>query len=540
ITMNILKAHGPIPMRSLAYASGFQTREVRAIIQQEISNGSVIEFTVEGGGREKNLIASKEMSDLKAQPREPTGGVRVMTLYDPLVQHHRVELRRRFGDSWYYPIFDGSRCAGMIEMWEMSGCIDIRELVLDDASLLPALLKSLDDFSWYYKKNLMGLIRFKRALGKDVVDLEPEEKKVFLDAGFQEVRDWLVKGKLENFEISEEQLISYLLWKQHVLPDRNFATVQEGLETFGAFRSDEAAVLRCKSTIPLKKLHKLNIVAYGQIIPKLMTYALHDTVALHKAALNVKRDEQMEMLITMFKEEGHMKWRDITDLSPLGYRSTQDTRHRLTAGLILLRDSENRYYLTPDSEYTEKFARKEVIRRIFLQFGIFSAEMLGYYAKGEFRMFELRTILQELEDEGFLVKGYFLGDRSGPRGYSDSLHWMLKEDVKKIQKRAKKCEIVITPRDNLMHYLIPMVQGKFGMGSSWMIISEGRLIAAAMIKASKTEHVLMKFRGLESAMPILKDFSSSLGKRFRVAKEKIVDNYDDVEDWYEKYTRPGG
>ena len=71
-------------------------------------------------------------------------------------------------------------------------------------------------------------------------------------------------------------------------------------------------------------------------------------------------------------------------------------------------------------------------------------------------------------------------------------------------------------------------------------ISESQIIAAAIIKAGKTEHILMKFRGDESARDILKQFSARLGKRFLVAKEEIVSDYDDVEDWYEKYTRPGG
>ena len=422
----------------------------------------------------------------------------------------------------------------------MSGCIDIREVVLDDLTLFPAFLKSLDDFSWYFRKNLMGLIRFKRALGKDVPELGQDEKKIFLEAGYSEIRDWLVKGQVENFEITEKQLIYYLLWKQHVLPERNFETITEGLKAFSAFRSDEAASLRCKSTTPLKKLQVLNTVVLGQIIPKFLTYAIHNEIALHKAALNIKPDENMELLIAMFKEEGPMKSNRMADASPLGYNNTMEARQKLSAGLILLRDSENRYFLTQESKYNEAYARKEVIKGMFNQFGIFSAEMLGYYTKGEFRMFELRTILQELEDEGYLVKGYFLRDPNGPRWYSDSLHWILKEDVRQIQKRPKNFEGVITPRDNLMHYLVPMVQGKFGMGSSWMIISESQIIAAAIIKAGKTEHILMKFRGDESARDILKQFSARLGKRFLVAKEEIVSDYDDVEDWYEKYTRPGG
>lgn len=541
ILMRLLGAHGPVSPRSLGQMSGITMRDVITIMGPEITSGRVAEFSLEGGGREKFMAMPGEMESLRAQSRETASGVRVLTLYDPITSHHRVELRRRFGDSWYYPIFDGPRCVGMMEMWEMSGCIDIRELVLDDPGLLPAFLKALDEFSWYYKQNLMGLIRFKRVLGKDVAELGKPERKPFLEAGYQEVRDWLVKGPVENFEVSEQQFISYLLWKQHVHPERRFATIQEGLEAFGGFRSDEAAFIRCNSTILLKKLHKLDIVAYGQIIPRLMTYALHDEVALHKAALGAEPDEQMEMLMAMFKEEGPLKWSQMVTLSPLGYANTLETRQRLAAGLYLIRNSDNDYCLTPDSKYTKEFARKEVIRRMFQQFGIFSAEMLGFYVKGEFRMFEIRSILQELEDEGFLVKGYFLRSEEAPAWQSDSLHWLVRKDIKRIQKKPEKFDVVLTARDNLAYYLTPFVGRKFGLGSSWISISNGEMIGAASIQLKKTENLVMRFEGSQEAWDMLRSRSMELGKRLMLAKDKPQPTEDDgVEDWYEKFVRPGG
>ncbi len=540
IVLRQLRAHGPISPRSLAYSAGITLRELKSLIQPEMDSGSLAEFSVEGGGREKLLIFADELPALRAAPREPATGVRVLTLYNPLVQHHRVELRRRFGDSWYYPIFDGARCLGMMEMWEMSGCIDIRELVLDEPEMLPEVLGALDSFSVYYRRNLMGLIRFKRALGREVGELDEDSKKTFLDAGYREIREWLVKGPVENIIINDSQLISYLLWKQRVLPDRRFPTIREGLKEFGSFRSDEAAALRCVTTTPLKKLHGLCIVALGQLIPRALTYATYPELALHKAALGVVPDEQMRMLISMFEEEGHMSWGSMVRLSPLGYRSTLEARQRLSHGLILLRDSDNRYYLTPDSPHTGDFARKEVIRGMFRQFGIFTAELLGFYTKGEYRMFELRTILQELEDEGFLVKGYFLGGGDSPRWQSDALHWVVKEDLDRLQEPPAEFDAVLTARDNLAYYLVPFVMQKFGIGSSWIAISGGEMVGAASVQLKKKENIAVKFEGNDEAWGMIRSFSMKLGKRLVLRPKEEPREDDGVEDWYEQYVRPGG
>ncbi|MDD4308267.1 MAG: crosslink repair DNA glycosylase YcaQ family protein, partial [Thermoplasmata archaeon] len=540
IVMGTLRAQGPISLRSLAYATGFQMRDLKPLVQDEIAAGRVSEFSTEGSGKEKSLILSGEMAALKAQQHEPVQGVRILTVYDPLVQPHRVELRRRFGDSWYYPIFDGPRCVGMMEMWEMSGCLDIREVTLDDPSLLPAFLKALDDFSWYYKQNLMGLIRFKRAFGRDVSELDRGTMQAFKDAGYRRIREWLVKGKVEDIVIDEKQFVSYLLWKQRVLPDRRFATIREGLKAVGSFRSDEAASLRCLSTAPLKKLHGLCTVALGQLIPRHLTYATYPELALHKAALGVVPDEQMEMLISMFRAEGHMSWGAMVRQSPLGYRGTLEARQKLGYGLILLRDSENRYYLTPDSPHQHAYARKEVIRRMFSEFGIFTAELLGFYTKGEFRMFEVRTILQELEDEGFLAKGYFLRHGDSPRWQTDALHWVVREDLEQLQKEPVKFDVVLTARDNLAYYLVPFVTQKFGIGTSWIAISDGEMIGAASVQLKKKENIAVKFAGSEEAWSMMRAHSSALGKRLVLKPAEAPREDDGVEDWYEQYTKPGG
>jgi hypothetical protein len=350
---------------------------------------------------------------------------------------------------------------------------------------------------------------------------------------------------VEDVEVTESQWLSYLLWRQRVLPERRFPSIHQGLKEFGGFRSDEAAALRCDRTVPLKKLHRLDIVEYGQVIPKLMTYVTHDEVALHKAALNVHPDEQMSLVMSLLAQEGHMKGSRMARLSPLGYASTLEVRQRLTAGLLVLRDADNRYYLTRDTGLEPAEARKEVIRRMFRQFGTFSAEMLGFHTKGEYRMFELRSILRELEREGLIAKAYLLRDPEGERWYSDSLHWVLREDLERIRGEPAKFDTVLTARDNLAFYLTPMVATKFGMGSAWLAISDGTIIGAATVQLKKRENIAVRFEGSQKAWDMLAAHSLSLGKRMvragdRKPAEPEAESYDDVTDWYEKFVRPGG
>jgi ATP-dependent Lhr-like helicase len=557
IVLMTLKAHAPLPLDSLARATGFSIGFVSSVVREEIKAGSVVELKAadtsqrtflvpkeEAGelmgdgpiekpgtpqaGRRKTIPPVKKDAGLAQRPAERVDKVRILTLFDPFVQHFRFELRRRFGDAWYYPIFKGTRPVGMFEMWEMSGLIDIREIALDDVSLLPEFLDELDKFSEFYDENLMDLIRIKGAFGKAIAELDRDILRQFEAHGYGRVRDWLVKGDVIDQEVDEDQFVYYLMWRNRVVPSRRLGTIREGLAWHRGFRSDAEAALRCKAVIPLAKLHKLGIVEMGRLVPHLLTYALPDDIMLHKAALDAKPDDEMKYLVAMFEEEGPLKWREAIDKSPLGYKSTLEAKNKLTSGLWLLFSADKRYYLTDKSPYRRERARKELVKRAFDQFGIFSAEILAYYSTGLFKMTELRRILRELEDEGYLMKGFLL------RG-SDSLHWLVKEDVKKLKSRPEKFDAVLTFNDRLGFYLVPSLWRKFGLGSAWLFISNGKLIAAAKVWTKKGELHVTKYAGDERGWDILRQHSINVGMRVR----KMLDEdkrKEEYEDWYEEPT----
>jgi ATP-dependent Lhr-like helicase len=550
VILQTARAFSPISLRSLAYATGFSSNRVRTVTEKAVRDGAFKEVRTSDGGLGNLLVTAEEFDDLRGMgmsagapkrrglsagksmvpDRSTDDKVRILTLYDPLVQPQRYELRRRFGDAWYYPIFKGAKPVGMMEMWEMSGCIEVREIALDDVSLLPDFLKALDRFSEFYRLNFMEVIRATGALGKPVTELDPDIIKVFTAHGYVRQNDWLLKGDLAYFTVSETQFLSYLLWKQRVAPGRQFDSMTEGLEVMGGFRSDDEAGLRCGRTVALKKLHRTGIVQYGRLFPLLLTYALPDHIALCKAARGVKPDKNMKILIHMFAEEGALKWRDVVDKSPLGYHSTLDAKNRLTAALLIIWNAKRQFELAPDSPYSREYARKEIIRKTFEQFGVFSAEQLAYYLRNEYRMGELRRLLQELEEEGFLAKGYILEG-------SGRLHWFVKGDEEQMRKVPAKFDAVLPSMDRLAFYLVPQVAQKLKMGSSWIMIRNGEIIGAASARGKRTDIRVLRFEGSQDAWELLKDYCASNG--IRMKKEFAArEEEEDYQEWYEKHLRP--
>ena len=72
----------------------------------------------------------------------------------------------KYGDRWIFPIVSNGRLVGGAEKWNMSGCIEVRELDLEDPALLPDALKALDQFMSFYAMMGYDIVRIREVLGK--------------------------------------------------------------------------------------------------------------------------------------------------------------------------------------------------------------------------------------------------------------------------------------------------------------------------------------------------------------------------------------
>jgi hypothetical protein len=177
------------------------------------------------------------------------------------------------------------------------------------------------------------------------------------------------------------------------------------------------------------------------------------------------------------------------------------------------------------SRISVKRARKLVIEKILVNFGIFSAEDLAIFIKNEFRMEEIRRILRELEDEDVLVKGFF---REG----SDKIFWLVKEDLEKIGSFSVDRKFVLTPMDLLFHYLRHRINAEFKLGWCFAIFDGPKMIGAFKAKKKGNELTILEFVGNQEAREVVREFADTN----RVWIREKSDRPDDWEivEWYEK------
>lgn len=144
--------------------------------------GKVTRILVSGRGEGEMYALPEELEALRATPATgATDPVRILSIMDPWTQQLLAQYAARWGEGWYFPVVKDGDLVGMAEIWEMSGCIEIRGLDLNAPDLLPGFLGAVDRMMEYYRPRGWEIVRLTRAFEKAVPELD--SVKPFLQGG---------------------------------------------------------------------------------------------------------------------------------------------------------------------------------------------------------------------------------------------------------------------------------------------------------------------------------------------------------------------
>ncbi len=414
-------------------------------------------------------------------------GIRALSLRDAFTFRHRFEVLSRFGDGWYSVVTEGSEVIGAIHMWPMSGAVDVRDILVPPEKL-PGLLDALERTWEYYRNYYMDVVRIKAVNSVPVEEMDPDTYMMFIEKGFSRVGRNLVSGVGTSESFSERDIVSYVLDRQHIPENKRFGTIKEVLATMGGIRSEMELALRLQGRpVSLDGYHRSSDLPKALLIPDYLTLTNHEDLPKYRAAKDAQLTPMMKHIYMRVPEFGisRTKLQKKTTMTPEDFTSNLK---KLYEGLYIVKDARGRYTLVPEPEIEPPEARKWVMRRIFGNFGMFSAERLASYTKHRMGMLELRRILRELEDEGFLVKGLLVEG-------SEVVHWMLAEDVGSVREQEIERRFVLSPKDQLFQYLYDDIKRKFGMTNCYVVFHGAEMKAAFKAREQVSRLTIEEFEG---------------------------------------------
>jgi ATP-dependent Lhr-like helicase len=487
--------------------------------------GKVVRILVSGKGEGEMYVLAEELPALREAPASgATDRVRILSILDPWTQPLWAQYSARWGEGWYFPIVKDGDLVGMAEIWEMSGCVEVREVDLNSPDLLPEVLGAVDRMMEFYRTRGYEIVRVVRAFNKEVPALETV--KPFLDAGYARLGDFLAKGEIVPREFDKAQLLAYVFRCQGLDPERPFENAEAAATALLGLRSDFAARLRVREFTPLERLHRRGTLSKGLGIPDYYTYCTESDLMLFKRAKDVPLTKETRAVLRVVRDNEPISRARLLAMSPLGYTGTTRALKALYEGCHVTRAADNRYRSVRDLRIPVEEARKAVLRRAAESLGVFSAEALANFLRFEFNMAETRRLLRELEREERLVKGFFArGERT--------VFWMLKEGVDEIEDLSFTRSFVLSPLDNLAIFLRGDIGPRWRMGGHVFVIFDGTaMVAAFTAKRRKTSLSIVKFEGDAAARKVLDRFEEE--NELEVGEH--VDRISDAEvmEWYAK------
>lgn len=524
IVRRFLGANGPVPFSGIREWARFEWDDLERLLDRLEERGVVARILVTGKAESEMYVLKDDLPALRKTAGKPVSdAVRVLSLLDPWTQPLWAQVASRYGEGWFFPLVKDGDLVGMAEIWEMSGCIEVREMDLASPDLLNEAIAALTRTMTFYGMRGVDVLRVTRFLGKDVPEVE--DLSAWKRAGFVRFSDFLAHGPIVTSDYDKRDLLAYVLHKQGIATDARFADPIAAAEALGGLRSDFAARLRVKDFRPLERLHRHGLLAKGLAIPEYWTYSSEDDLGLFKAAKGTRVSKDMKAVLRLIEEEGPISRQRLLVLSDLSRPSTAAALRKLYEGLHVTRDADNRYRVVADPKIGREEARREVLRRIIRSLGVTSAESLAAYTRFEYNMGETRLRLREFEREGWLGKGFLTrGERT--------VMWVVKDDLNRIGHLEFRRKFVLTPQDNLFLYLRESIVERFHMGSCYVVFDGPEMVAAFKARRRKWQLVVTEFQGESSARRIVEAWEAENDLAVEEEVERISDH--EVMEWYAK------
>ena len=511
-----IRAYGPLPSSALRYIVGVPLDVVETYAPEV---GAKIVHV--GEGQSPMYIMEDEIPALE-KVKEEDYPVRLLSLFDPDLGSKWAEIAARYGDKWIYPLVKGNMIVGAMEIWEMSGVIDVRSMDLDEPTMLRDALATLDSMMGFYRQKDIDIVRIREIMGVSAEDVEEDIGKVMEDCGYVLVNGFYAKGNFNPWTMTEDQMMTYVFSKQRVSRTSKYPTVAECVAVRGYIRGDQEVTTRVAEKTIMKKQMEQGYLCKMTLVPTYLGYTDIDHASVFKAMRGYVPDDDCKALLKLISKLQPVSKKKIISESPLSLERTNELFAELNKNSVIYQGADSCYSIVPDNGMSQKDAITEVAKMHFRDFGIFSAEGLSTFLSS--RMGVTRRVLKELEAEGLITKGFFIRD-------DPVLRWMLTEDIGKTSRRAGE-SLIINSQDNLSVYFRDSFKNETGTSRS-VIIANNKVIGSFVGKITAAGAKVEDFQGNDRAARMMKEAAQSVGARLESQRQRDDDDWD-VSEFYTK------
>lgn len=524
VLLRYLRGSGPVTLLQAASYLDIEPDTARKLLKKVKAKAVSV-----GLERTEMFLLPEDMPAVESRPEEDDS-VRILSLYDPFLSDKWAVVTARYGEGWMFPIVHRGQVVGMVEKWLMAGALEVREVVLDDPSLLGPFLDALGRTMVFYEAQNADVVRIRGVFGADVSCLEKEHLKEFLSRGYIESNGMLVKGPVVAECFERQELIEVVFSLQHFEAGEKLEDMDAVLGLLGGLRNDPEALIRVERFEPVDRMRKRGHLVRGHLVPDRSGFCRREEASLYRAARSGERTEEERLVLRIVKDQQPIGRNRLLTISPLGPEETLQAVKSLYLSSELFLDESNAYVAAKRTRMSPQTAWDRVVTRLFDAFGVMTAETLAFLLSGDLAMREVRACLRRLEREGYLVKGHLL------RG-SNVIHWATEEAFGRLGRTEVKAGVVLAPSDSLTTFLRAAYRDILPDTGRYAVFSGPRMIGSFDGKLRKDGLSISDVVGEEGCRSVIAAHARRLGLAISEDEEGSVSDWELME-FYRK-SHPG-
>ena len=456
--------------------------------------------------------------------------VRILSLYDPFLSDKWAVVTAKYGEGWMFPVVHRGQVVGMVEKWLMAGAVEVREVALDDRSLLGPLLDALDGSMRFYASQNADVVRVRGVFGADVSSLAREQLDLFLSRGYFGSNGMLVKGPVVPECFDRSEIIDVLFSLQHFEENDRLRDMDTAIDLLGGLRNDAEALIRVERFEPVERMRKRGHLLRGHLVPDRSGFCREGDASVYRAARAGERTEEEKLVLRVVKDQQPVGRNRLLTVSPLGPEKTLEAAKSLYLSSELLLDATNAYVGARRTRMSPQAAWDRVVQRMFEAFGIMTAETLAVLLSGDLAMRDVRACLRRLERRGVLVRGHLL------RG-SNIIHWATKDAFGRLGRMHPRADVVVPPSDSLTTFLRAAYRDILPETGRYAVFSGSRLIGSFDGRQRKGGLMVSDVVGESLCRDIIADYARRLGLAITEDDEGTVSEWE-IMEFYRK-SHPG-
>ena len=492
LVRGLLKGQGPATREQLRQMTGLDGRVLGPLLTNLETQGKIQRMAC-AGLRSQNLYLVPTDRDELARSSGPLPPPTLLHRQDPLTLRYRNELQARFGEQWTLALFDEGRPAGVVNLEARPGLMEVTGLRLARPELLTALLDRIENVAGYYRHLAGDVILWRKGLAGPLGQDEQAWTPGFEKAGYLNRWDLLARGELLELEFPFNQLLAFMLARQHIHPSYRFPDSKSAILGLREMRDLYELSLRVEGPFhaPGDYAPELNLVAGPG------AFAPGSNLTLNRASLlqalhPIKATPQMTQLLRLLAP-GPLTIEGLLKRTNLDRPSVSLALKGLRQSLLVVKDPWGSYKrLETETSISHEQAAQTLIKETLAEFGLVSFDGLLRLLGQHLSRGELTSALTALTAEGELEKGFLNSEES-------ELHYLLKDQAGKISSiKDFKGAFVIAPTDRLAKVLTPLVKREFGITGAHIVCQGPRLSGAFKLRRQGRRVEVVDFEGSEA------------------------------------------